>query len=165
MRKTIHAAAAFAAVFAASFVLAGCPLQPTYPSTITPIYAATSANGLYVYDGASWTNYTNANTFSGLASDSLIGVAVLGSGAGATVLAGSSGGVSEFDGTNWTQTTGLGTGTISRLTASGNIYASTSGGLCILNPGGTTWTLDTAVTPVDAFSIGAYTLVAASVMV
>jgi hypothetical protein len=160
MRKTIHAAAVFAAALAASLVLAGCPVQPTYPSTITPIYAVTNGNGLYVYNGTSWTNYPTTGGVT-----ALTGVQVFGSGAGATVLVSGTGGavgVAEFNGSGWTAlNSGLGSTTVNRLSSSGNVYAATSLGLSILDSGGSTWTNSGSVKPVnDAFSVGTFTLVA-----
>jgi hypothetical protein len=156
MRKTIHAAAVFAAALAASLILAGCPLQPAYSPTITPIYAATSGNGLYVYDGTSWTNYPTTSTGNGLT-----GVVVFGSGTGATVLAGGASGVAQFDGSTWTTlNSGLGTVPVHHLTLSSTLCASTDGGLSILNPDGS-WTNNGSVKPVnDAILVGTFTLVA-----
>jgi hypothetical protein len=163
MRKTIHASLVIAVVAAASFILAGCPMQPSYPSTITPIYAATSANGLWVYNGSSWTNYTNANTGSGLASTALTGVAVLGSGAGATALVAGNSGVSKFDGASWTQlgvAKGLGSATVNNLTSSASVLASTAAGLSILNPDVKGWTNTSVGSVIDAFSSGTFTFIA-----
>jgi hypothetical protein len=163
MRKALRPAAAFSAAMIACLALSGCPVQPTYPSTITPIYAATLAGGLFVYNGAAWTNYTNANTGTGLKSTALNSVVVTGSGSGAVVLAGGNAGVSRFDGAAWSQlTTGLGAPTsVNRLFVGSNIYAATSSGLAILNGDGTTWTNNGSVTPVnDVFAVGTYTLVA-----
>jgi ligand-binding sensor domain-containing protein len=163
MRKTMHAAAALCAAMSVGFALSGCPTQPSYASTITPIYAATSANGLFVYNGTNWTNYTTANTGSGLASSTLSSVVISSSGAGAIVLAGGNAGVSEFNGSAWAQlATGLGALPVNSLIIGTNLYASTAGGISILNADGTTWTNNGSVTPVnDVYSLGTYTFVAA----
>ena len=162
MQKAIRAAALGAAMVA-GLALSGCPVQPSYPSTITPVYAATQAGGLFVYNGTSWTNYTNANTGSGLASSALSSVVVFGSGSGAVVLAGGNANVSQFNGTAWTQlTSGLGSAAVHRLVSGSNVYAATSGGLSILNSDGTTWTNNAAVGSAnDVSTFGAYTYVAA----
>jgi hypothetical protein len=163
MRKTMRAAAATGAAMIAVLALAGCPTQPGYPSTITPIYAVTSGRGLFVYNGTSWTNYTNANTATGLRSTSLTSVVVSGSGSGATVFAGGNASVSQFDGKSWSQlTSGLGSTTVNRLFLGSGLYAATTGGLSILNGDGQTWSNNPAQSPVyDVFIDGNYTLVAA----
>jgi len=154
MRKTMHAAAAFSAAVIAGLAFSGCPMQPSYPSTITPIYAATSTGGLWVYNGSSWTNHPLAGT-----SNSVV---VSGSGAGALVYVGGSAGVSLFNGTAWTPTTGLNSTAVSRLFSGSSIYAATALGVSILNSDGLSWTNNSTAAPVnDVFSVGTYTLVAA----
>ena len=74
MRRTVVGIGSLCAAAAISLSLAGCPTQPSFTPTITPVYAATNA-GLYVYNGTSWTNYTTAN---GLASNSVSSVVVSG---------------------------------------------------------------------------------------
>jgi ligand-binding sensor domain-containing protein len=164
MRKALHVGVAVGAVIGACCALSACPTQPSYSTTITPIYAATSLGGLFVFNGAAWTNYTNANTGSGLASSTLNSVVISGSGAGAMVFAGGNAGVSEFNGTAWTQlTTGLGSLPVNSLLIGASLYASTAGGVSVLNGDGTTWTTSTTVTQVnDVFLAGTYTLVAAN---
>jgi len=164
MKKTMHAAAAFSAAMIAVLALAGCPMQPSYPSTITPIYVATSTGGLFVFNGTGWTNYTVANTSSGLKSSALSSVVVSGSGSGAVVLAGGNQGVSQFDGLAWTQlATGLGSTTVNGLFLGSNLEAATSGGFSILNGDGVTWTNNNVPLSVNSvFATGTYTLVAAN---
>ena len=163
MRKAVIPALAAAAACCA---LAGCPTQSTYSATITPIYAATSGGGLFVYNGAGWTNYTKVGTGNGLASSTLTSVVVTGSGSGsrALVLAGGNAGVSQFNGTSWSQLAlGLGSATVNRLFVESNVYAATGGGLSILNGDGATWTNDAAVGSAnDVFTDGSSTLVTSS---
>jgi hypothetical protein len=151
----MHVAVGMGAVMIAGVALSGCPTQPSYPSTITPIYAAANSGGLWVYNGASWTNYTLASTSNT--------VVVSGSGAGARAYVGGNGptGVSQFDGTAWTPlAANLGSPPVNRLFLGSNLYAATSGGLSILNGDGT-WTNNGSVTPVlDVCSLGTYTFVA-----
>jgi hypothetical protein len=146
-----------AAVFL-SLALAGCPMQPTFAPTITPIYAATDA-GLEVYDGTKWTNYTTAN---GLASSNITSVVVSGSGSGATVFAGTAAnGISISNGSTWstwTISSGLGSDTINGLFLGSSLYAATPGGLSVYNFDGT-WT--TGVIPAnDVFVLGSFTYAA-----
>jgi hypothetical protein len=164
MRKAIVPALAVAAVTGACLALAGCPLQSTYPATVTPIYAATAGGGLWVYDGTGWTNYTTAGTGGGLASSALNSVVVSGSGSGALILAGGNARVSQFNGASWSQlTTGLASATVKRLFVGSNVYAATTGGLAILNNDGTTWTNNASVGSVnDVFAFGSTTYVATS---
>ena|GEM_PF-6966423 len=152
MRKTMHAAAAFGAAMIAGLALSGCPMQPSYPSTITPIYAATST-GLWVYNGSSWTSYL----FAGASA-----VVVSGSGAGALAYVGNSaGGVSLFSGASRIATKGLTGSNIKRLFSGSSIYAATDVGVSILNSDGLSWTNNSTAAPVnDVFSSGTYTLVA-----
>jgi ligand-binding sensor domain-containing protein len=172
MMKLSVKAAVLGATLAAGLLLSGCPTQPSYSATITPIYVATSGNGLYVYSGAaSWTNYTVASTSFGLSSDNLTSVVVSGSGAGAEIFVGDAAGVSGFNGTSWTSWTasnGLGSGTVNRLLIASSIYAATSGGLSVYNVDGSTpaWTNDTgggSYTSVkDVFTYGTYSYIAAA---
>jgi hypothetical protein len=156
-RSTLFLGAAFLSV-----ALSGCPVQPSYEPTITPVYAATDANGLYVYNGSSWTNYTASG---GLASDSVNCVSVSGSGSGALVFAGTDAGVSYYNGASWSTwdtTDGLGGNTINDLFLYSNLYAATSGGVSVYNSDGssTAWTNDGSVSPAkDVFRYGTYTLV------
>lgn len=170
MMKFIAKATALGATLAAGLLLSGCPTQPTYFTTITPIYVATGGSGLYVYSGAtSWTNYTIASTSSGLASNNLNTVVVSGSGSGAEVFVGSDVGVSGFNGTSWTSWTGgsngLGASPVNRLLISSTIYAATGGGLSTYNLDGSSavWTNSNTYAPVnDVFSTGSYTYIAAA---
>ena len=152
MRKTMHAAAAFSAAVIAGLALSGCPMQPSYPSTITPIYAATST-GLSVFNGTGWTSYP----FAGASA-----VVVSGSGAGAVAYVGdNTGGVSQFIGTSRIATTGLAGSSIKRLFGGSSIFAATNAGVSILNSDGLSWTnYITAASVNDVFSSGTYTLVA-----
>jgi hypothetical protein len=172
MRTTIRAAALCGAL-SAVLVISGCPAQPTYPSTITPIYAATAGNGLFVYNGSSWTNYTVANSAPNFVSDTLSSVVVIGSGTNAQVFVGSSNsGISAFNGSSWfkwTNSSGLGSNTINRLLVGSTIYAATGSGLAAYNTDGssTPWTNDTGSTYAfaavnDVFVSGSYTYIAAA---
>ncbi len=149
-----YAAFAAGAAMLAGLSLTGCPVQPTYPSTITPVYAADQAGGLWVYNGASWTSHAVAG-----ASNTVV---VSGSGSGARAFVGGAAGVSQFNGTAWTAlATGLGAAPVKRLFIGSNLYAATAGGVSILNGDGTTWTNNASVTPVnDVFSQGTFTFVA-----
>lgn len=150
----MHTATAFSAAMIAALAFSGCPTQSSYPATITPIYAATST-GLSVYNGSSWTNHALAGANA---------VVVSGSGAGAVAYVGNSaGGVSQFNGTTVTPTTGLGGATIiNRLFSGSATYAATDKGVAILNGDGVSWTNNGTVSPVsDIFSIRTYTFLAA----
>ena len=172
MKMAMHSAAVLGAALAAALVLSGCPAQPTYPSTITPIYAATSANGLYVYSGSTWTNYTGATA--NFVSGALSSVVVSGSGTNAQVFVGSAGsGISAFNGSTWIKWTspgsGLGSDTINRLLIGSTVYAATASGLSAYNTDGSTpaWTNDTGSTHTfttvdDVFVYGSYTYIAAA---
>jgi hypothetical protein len=172
MKKPKYWVAVLGAAMIASLALSGCPTQPSYPATITPVYAATSGGGLFVYTGsATWTNYTAAA--GGLASNNLTGVVVSGSGSGAQVFVGTSGsGVSGFDGSTWVTwkaANGLGGNTINRLVLGSTLYAATSGGVSTYNLDGSAsaWTNDagsganTYPSVNDVFSYGNYTYIAA----
>jgi ligand-binding sensor domain-containing protein len=139
-----------------SLALAGCPMQASYKSTITPIYAAT-AKGLWVYNGSSWAQY--------LPSSAATSVVVSGSGSGADVYVGTANGVSHSstNGASWTNwagnTNGLGTAPVNKLFLGSNILAATAGGVSSYNLDGssTIWTTDTSKKPVtDVFSYGTY---------
>jgi len=173
MRMAMHSAAVLGAALAAALVLSGCPAQPSYPATITPIYAATAASGLFVYNGSSWTPYTNANTSAGLASDSLSSLAVSGSGAYAEVFVGTIGnGVSVFNGSTWSNpSSGLGTSPINRLVIGSTVYAATFHGLSAYNLDGypNAWTNDlgstVSFTVVNDVAVnGSYTYIAADTL-
>ena len=159
MKKTIRAAAALGAAMIAGLALSGCPTQPIYPSTITPVYAATSSGSLYVYNGSSWTPYPSTDT----GSTSLSSVVVSGSGSGALVFVGGTSGVSQFDGTTWTPlNSGLGTAPVNNLFLGSDLYAATAGGVSVLNVDLQSWTNDGTVPSVNGvFSLGPYTFVAA----
>ena len=133
MRRIVVRMSAVFAMVIFSFTLAGCPTQASYPSTITPIYAATNL-GLEVYDGTSWKNYTTAN---GLASNNVTSVVVSGSGSGAVVFVGTAAnGISYSTGSTWSTWTianGLGSNVINNLFLTSNLYAATSSGLSIYN--------------------------------
>ncbi len=148
----MHAAAAFSAAMIAGLALSGCPMQPSYSSTITPVYAATGT-GLSVFNGTGWTSYPFANASA---------VVVSGSGAGAVAYVGNNtGGVSQFIGTSRIATTGLAGSDIKRLFSGSSIFAATNAGVSILNSDGLTWTnYITAASVNDVFSSGTYTLVA-----
>jgi len=173
MMKSMMKATALGATLVAAILLSGCPTQPSYSSTLTPVYVATGANGLYVYSGSSWTNYTVASTSSGLPSDNLSSLVVSGSGSGAEVFVGTSAtGVAMFDGSAWTKwtnpTDGLGSNTINRLLIASTLYAATANGLSAYNFDGSSplWTNDTgsgaAYTSIkDVFSYSTYTYIAA----
>jgi hypothetical protein len=157
MRKSLRPAAAFSAAVIACVALSGCPVQPSYPSTITPVYATTSAGALWVSNGSTWTSYT--------AGGSPRSVVVAGSGSGASVfVAGTVAGVSRFNGTAWTPIgTGLGSTTVNRLFIGPNLYAATAGGLSILNDSGSSWTNDAAVGSAnDVSTFGTNTFVAST---
>jgi ligand-binding sensor domain-containing protein len=155
----MRTASALGAAFAAVLALSGCPVQPTYSSTITPIYAATGLGGtnpqtLFVYNGSSW-----SSTSVGSPVNSIV---VSGSGSGAVVLAGTNAGVSEFNGTSWTAlNSGLGAAPVKGLVIGSNLYAATATGVSVLNADGQTWTNNGAVFPVNAVaSAGTFTFVA-----
>ena len=154
MRTAIVRALAVAAVTGACLCLAGCPMQSTYPATITPVYVTTFGSGLWVYNGAAWTNYPFASASA---------VVVTGSGAGAVAYVGASSGgaVSRFIGASQTPTTSLAGANVYRLFSGSSIYAATNVGVSILNSDGLSWTNNTTAAPVnDVFSVGTYTLVA-----
>ncbi len=147
--RAMHPAAALATVVAAVSGLVGCPVQPSYPSTITPIYALT-ASTLYVNNGSGWTTLTpgagNGN-----------GVVVFGSGSGATIYVSGTTSVRMFNGSSWSTVLAA---AVTRLTSSAGVYASAGAGLSLLNPDGTTWTTNGSVTTAtDAFSFSPYTFV------
>ena len=166
MRNVFVRIATFAPVLLSTLALGGCPGPATYPPTITPIYAATSA-GLYVFDGTTWNNITTAN---GLPSNNLTSVVVSGSGSGAEVFVGSSGGVSFSSGSTWSTwvsaTDGLGSDIVNSLFfGSTSFYAATNGGLSSYNFDGSSpsWTNNAALGAINAVSVfGGYTYVAAN---
>jgi ligand-binding sensor domain-containing protein len=140
-----------------SLALAGCPMQASYKSTITPIYAATSS-GLWVYNGSSWAQY--------LASSVATSVVVSGSGSGADVFVGTaSSGVSHTASlgawSNWSAATnGLGSDAINRLFLGSSLYAATTNGLSILQSS-STWNNNSSMGSVnDVFCYGDFTFVA-----
>jgi hypothetical protein len=169
MKNAIRPTVILGPAIAVALLLAGCPAQPDYPSTITPIYAATSTGGLFLFNGSAWTSVTTAN---GLASNNLTSLAVIGSGPEATVFVGTSAaGISASGGSSWVTwdaTDGLGSDTIHRLLFSSTVYAATSNGLSLYNTDGSTpaWTTDRGstypfTTVNDVFAYGSYTYIAA----
>jgi ligand-binding sensor domain-containing protein len=139
--------------------LASCPKEASYPSTITPIYAATDS-GLLVYNGSGWTNYTASNV---LASNNLSSVAVSGSGSEAEVFAGSDAGISYFDGSTcetWTTSNGLGGNTVNGLFLGTGLCAATEGGISMYEPSSDTWTNDTSCPAANCvYKYGRFTFV------
>ena len=159
MKRTIHSLLLLGAALCAALLLAGCPTQPTYSPTITPIYAATSAGSLYVYNGSTW-----SSTSPGVGG--LTSVVVSGSGTAAWIFVGGSTGVSLSvnKGSSWTAlASGLGSAPVNSLFLGSNLYAATSGGVSVLNSDQTTWTNSATVPSVNnVFHYGTYTYVAAS---
>ena len=101
------------------------------------IFAATW-DGLSVYNGSSWTNYSTAN---GLGSNNVYAVGVNGT----TIYAATAGGLSIYSGSIWTNYTtanGLASNQVMGVAigTGSTIYAATSGGLCVSTTGGTSWT-------------------------
>jgi len=151
MRKVLRALAVIGAC--GTLALMGCPVQPAYPTTITPIYAATSTGSLLVWNGSAWTQHQPSG-FTSLSS-----VAVLGSGSGARVFVGGDGGVSVFNGSGFTAISG--TGPVNALLIGSSLYAATSTGVSVLNADGKTWTSDlTSGSSNGIFPIGPFTYVA-----
>ena len=154
MSSMLRALAVIGACGILGITLCGCPVQPTYPATITPIYAATGSGSLLVYNGSSWTAHA-----AGVGS--LTSVAVSGSGSGAVAFVGGSGGVAELNGATWTSISG--TGAVNALLIGSSLYAATSSGVSVLNADGTTWTSDPTAGPSNAiFTIGPFTYVASN---
>jgi len=157
----------FGSLFAAALLclgMAGCPTQAGYQSTITPIYAATN-NGLWVFDGTSWRQYTAATMGIGLATDPATSVVVSGSGTGAEVFVATSKGVSYTNNnastwTNWAGgAAGLGAAPVNRLFLGSDIYAATTGGLSVLNDL-SAWTTDAVPGSAnDVYCNGSFTFV------
>jgi hypothetical protein len=169
MKHTINACAALCAAILFGIALAGCPMQTSYKSTITPVYAATNA-GLSIFNGSSWSQFTTAN--SGLASNTVNSVVVSGSGSGATVFAATPSGISyaSGDGASWggpwtTSNTALASNVVNELFLGSKFLAATGSGISVYNSDGSTstWTSDTLPTsPSSAscvFSVGTYTYV------
>jgi len=163
MKHTFYAFAALCAAALLSLTLACCPMQASYKSTITPIYAATDS-GLWIFNGSSWAQATSVPANS---------VVVSGSGAEASVFVGTGSGISytstngaswkSWAGTNSSSGPGLGTTPVNKVILGTSILAATAGGVSIYNSDGSTnaWTNDASMTSVnDAFQSGTYTFVA-----
>lgn len=169
MRRA-RAIACCLAALAVIVLLDSCPTEPTYSSTITPIYAATDA-GLFVYNGSSWTQYSTSLPSSAsthLASNTATSVVVSGSGSQADVYVGTGSGVSHFDGSswkNWSTSDGLGSGTVNQLfLTSSDLYAATGSSLSFYNYDkiSPVWNTDSSLSAINAFFVyGTYTYVAA----
>ena len=143
--------------------LAGCT-APAFPPTITPIYATTTT-GLQVFNGTTWSASTTVN---GLPTNNLTSLLVIGSGAGAEVIAGTaSGGVSLWDGKTWgtwTTNDGLGSNAVNGLFLGPSLFAATASGLSTLAQDGSSpaWTTSLPGTPISAvYAQGSQTWVAA----
>ncbi len=119
------------ALVALSLLLAACPLQPTYPATITPIYVATATTGLYVYNGTSWSSTIGGGS-------ALTSVVVSGSGSGAEVFVGGGAGLWYSYKGVWYQ--GFSSPAVNGITLGSTIYAATATGISTLDAGGTSWT-------------------------
>ena len=139
----------------ACLALAGCPAQPSYPSTITPIYAATRAGYLWVYDGTGWTG----NSAGGITGTSIV---VDGSGSTAQLFAATVAGVSEYQGGSWKALSNPAAAPVKSLTIGTNLFAGGGGGVSVLNADGSTWSNDVSVANVNSVvSLGSFTYAAA----
>jgi hypothetical protein len=168
--RSLRAIACCLVAFALIVLFDSCPTEPAYSSTITPIYAATD-DGLFVYNGSSWTQYSTSlpsSASSHLASNTARSVVVSGSGSQADIYVGTGSGVSHFDGSswkNWSASDGLGTGTVNQLfLTSSDLYAATSSSLSFYNYDGISpvWNTNSSISAINAFSVyGTYIYVAA----
>jgi hypothetical protein len=146
--------------------LASCSDQkPTYPATVTPVYAATAGSGLFIWDGLGWRQKTMASTGpGGLASDNLRSVVVGGSGSKAIVYLGTAdAGIARFDGYAWSTwgSADLGSNDVRSLFLGNGLSAATSAGVATYdaNEAGT-WTSDARVAGATTiFKYGRFTFV------
>lgn len=150
---------------------AGCSDQkPSYPATITPVYAATAGQGLYlIYGDTVQDHFTVSSTGpGGLASDKLRSIAVGGSGSSAYVYVGSDAGISRFNGVAWMNwgASKLGSADARAIFLGNGLSVATASGLAAYNADGAgTWTLDprlAASGPTSIFKYGRFTFVGTS---